>query len=126
LVVFINEWMASNTNSLADPADGDYDDWFELYNPGPNAVDLSGHYLTDVLSNPTKYLITTNGAHIIPPQGYLLVWADNETGQNMSGGVPRTDLHVNFQLARAGEGLGLFAPNGSQSTPSSSPTSSMT
>jgi hypothetical protein len=43
-----------------------------------------------------------------------LVWADNETGQNMSGGVPRPDLHVNFQMARAGEGLGLFAPDGSQ------------
>jgi hypothetical protein len=114
VVVFINEWMASNTNALADPADGDFDDWFELYNPGTNAVNLAGYYLTDVLSNPTKYLITTNGAHVIPALGHLLVWADNETGQNMSGGVPRQDLHVNFQLARAGEGLGLFAPDGSQ------------
>ena len=35
LVVFINEWMAENTSSFADPADGDFDDWFELYNPGP-------------------------------------------------------------------------------------------
>ena len=26
--------MASNTRTLADPADGDFDDWFELYNPG--------------------------------------------------------------------------------------------
>ena len=112
--VFINEWLASNTNALADPADGDYDDWFELYNPGPGAVDLTGYYLTDMLNNSTKYQIPTNGPHVIPAQGYLLVWADNETGQNMSGGLPRPDLHVNFQLARAGEGLGLFAPNGSQ------------
>ena len=33
VTVFINEWMAANTSFLADPADGDYDDWFELYNP---------------------------------------------------------------------------------------------
>ena len=110
--IFINEWLAANTNSIADPADGDHDDWFELYNPGTNAVDLTGYYLTDTLGNPTKYLITTNGAHLVPAQGYLLVWADNETGQNMSGGVPRADLHVNFQLAQAGESLGLFAPDG--------------
>jgi hypothetical protein len=114
VVVFINEWMAGNTNALADPADGDFDDWFELYNPGTSTIDLAGYYLTDVLTNRTKYLITTNGPHTIAPGGYLLVWADNETGQNMSGGVPRADRHVNFQLAAGGEAIGLFAPDGTQ------------
>ena len=40
--VRINEWMADNRATLADPADGDYEDWFELYNPGTNTVDLGG------------------------------------------------------------------------------------
>jgi hypothetical protein len=114
LNVFINEWMASNTNYIADPADNDYDDWFELYNPGTNAVDIAGYYLTDVLTDKTKYLITTNGPHIIPAGGFLLVWADNETGQNVSGGVPRQDRHVNFQLAQGGEAIGLFAADGTE------------
>ena len=114
LVVSINEWMAANTSTLADPADGDFDDWFELYNPSGNTVDLAGYYLTDTAANKTKYLITTNGPHTIAPHGYLLVWADNETGQNVSGGVPRADLHVNFQLAAAGEAIGLYAADGSQ------------
>jgi len=114
LTVFINEWMASNTNYIADPADFDYDDWFELYNPGTNTVNLAGYYLTDVLTNKTKYLITTNGPHTIGPGGFLLVWADNETGQNVSGGVPRSDLHVNFQLAAGAESIGLFAADGTQ------------
>ncbi len=114
LVVFINEWMVANTNGIVDPADNDRDDWFELYNPGTNAVDIAGYYLTDTLSDKTKYLITTNGPHIIPPQGYLLVWADNEVAQNTSAGVPRTDLHVNFQLAKALESIGLFAASGLQ------------
>jgi hypothetical protein len=114
LTVFINEWMASNTNYLADPADLDYDDWFELYNPGTNTVDLAGYYLTDVLTNKTRYLITTNGPHTIGPGGFLLVWADNEPGQNVSGGVPRSDLHVNFQLSASAEAIGLFAADGTQ------------
>src|SRR5207249_3976639 len=36
LTVFINEWMAGNTKTLTDPADGHFDDWFELYNPTMN------------------------------------------------------------------------------------------
>ena len=121
IAVFINEWMAGNVAALADPADGNFEDWFELYNPGTNAVDIAGYYLTDsltnalgVVTNKFKYLITTNGPHIIPPQGYLLVWADNETGQNLSLGVPRPDLHVNFALSVGGEAIGLFAADGTQ------------
>jgi hypothetical protein len=113
LTVFINEWMAANTNALADPADDDYDDWFEIYNPSTNAVSLAGYFLTDVVSNRFKFEITTNMAHMVPPRGRLLVWADNETGQNLSGGVARPDMHVNFQLSQSGEAIGLFAADGS-------------
>jgi hypothetical protein len=110
--VFINEWMAQNNNILTDPADGQYEDWFELYNAGTNAIDLAGYFLTDVLTNKTKFQITTNMAHVIPPGGFLLVWADNEAGQNTVLGVPRPDLHVNFALSVGGEEIGLFAPDG--------------
>lgn len=107
--VFINEWMASSTNSLADPADGDFDDWFELYNAGSTAVDLGGYWLTDNLLAPTGYQIPDNGQYVVPAGGFLLVWADGETGQNSTN---RVDLHADFQLARAGEQIGLYAPNG--------------
>ncbi len=113
ITVFINEWMASNLSILADPADSQFEDWFELYNPTTNLVNLAGYYLTDELTNKFKYLITTNGAHTIAPHGYLLVWADNEVNQNTVGGTPRADLHVNFSLAKAGEAIGLFAADGS-------------
>ena len=114
LTVFINEWLAQNTSVIADPADAQYEDWFELYNPATNAVDLAGFYLTDTLTNKFKFLVTTNMAHIVPARGHLLVWADNEANQNLSGGVPSTDLHVNFSLAQAGEAIGLFAADGTQ------------
>jgi hypothetical protein len=105
--VFINEWMASNTRTIVDPMDGRFDDWFELYNAGANAVDLSGYYLTDNLNNPTKWRVP-NGT-VIPGRGFLLVWADNQTSQNNN---PHGHLHTNFSLDRVGEAIGLFGPDG--------------
>lgn len=109
LTVFFNEWMADNLSGLTDPADGNYEDWFELYNPGTNAVDLGGYYLTDNLTNKFQFDIPNNGHYVIPAHGYLLVWADNESGQNSTN---RADLHVNFALAKGGEAIGLFAADG--------------
>ena len=51
-------------------------------------------------------------AHVLAPRGHLLVWADNQASQNTVAGVPRPDLHVNFQLALGGEAIGLFAADG--------------
>jgi len=113
LPVVINEWMADNAapDGFPDPADGRFQDWFELYNPNTNAVDISGYYLTDTLSQPAKWLIPPNT--FISGRGYLLVWADNDTDQNGTG----SDLHAGFQLSASGEAIGLFAPDGTpQST----------
>jgi hypothetical protein len=106
--VAINEWMASNTGSVPDPADGHFDDWFELYNLSGAPVDLEGYSLTDTATNRFKYTIPRG--YTIPPHGYLLVWADGETSQNTTN---RADLHVSFSLAKSGEQIGLFAPDGS-------------
>jgi hypothetical protein len=106
LTAFINEWMPANSSFLADPADGDYDDWFELYNPTTNVINLAGYTLTDLLSDPTKFTIPTGIT--IPARGFLLVWADEEQGQTQTNG----DLHVNFRLSQGGEAIGLFDPAG--------------
>lgn len=111
--VVISEWMADNAapNGFPDPADGKFQDWFELYNPNTNAFDLSGYFLTDTLSQPDKWQIPNNT--IIAAKGFLIVWADNEPLQN---GL-NADLHANFQLSNGGEAIGLFAPDGTpQST----------
>ena len=109
ITVFINEWLADNTATLADPADGGYEDWFELYNAGTESVNLGGYYLTDNLANKFQFQIPDNGHYVIPPGGFLLVWADNEANQNSTN---RADLHVNFALSKGGEALGLFAADG--------------
>lgn len=107
--VFVNEWLAGNTNTIADPADGQFEDWFELYNAGTNTVDLSGYWLTDSPGNGGAYFqVPTNGHYTIPAGGFLLVWADNEPGQNNAS---RPDLHVDFQLSKNGESIALYAPD---------------
>ena len=109
LPVVINEWMADNSGpgGFADPADGLFQDWFELWNPNPSAVNLGGFYLTDNLANPTKFLIPSNT--VISAHGFLLVWADENVSQNSPTNV---HLHANFKLSNGGEELGLFAPDG--------------
>ena len=110
ITVFINEWMADNLGVLNDPADLPlfrYEDWFELFNPGANTVDLTGYFLSDTLTNTTQFSIPVGT--IIPPRGYLLVWADNTPAQNQP---TNQDIHANFSLAKSGEALALFAPDG--------------
>jgi hypothetical protein len=107
LPVVVNEWMAVNNTSIIDPADGHHEDWFELYNAGPDPVALDGYYLTDSSAAPTQFRIPAGYA--IGPFGYLLVWADNVVSENNPA---NPDLHVNFKLSGAGGSIGMYAPDG--------------
>jgi hypothetical protein len=100
-VLFVNEFVASNAASLADPS-GEYDDWIEIYNPGATPVDLGGMYVTDDLTVHTKWQIPTTdpAASTVPAHGYLLLWADSQPDQGV--------VHVNFKLSAAGEMIGLY------------------
>ncbi|MCP4452659.1 MAG: lamin tail domain-containing protein, partial [Planctomycetes bacterium] len=104
--VYISEFMTSNS-TIQDP-DGEYDDWIELHNPTDHPVDVGGLYLTDDLTVPLRWQFPINHADIttLPPQGYLVVWADNDVNQG--------PLHATFKLGQSGEQIGLFS---SDSTP---------
>jgi hypothetical protein len=101
----INEFMAANSSSAADPQ-GQYDDWIEIYNYGRDAVYVGGMYLTDNLSSPTKWRIPDNdpAQAVIPAQGYLVIWADNDTSD--------AGLHASFKLDADGEEIALFDSDG--------------
>lgn len=103
----INEWMSRNNTTLADPADGDFDDWFEIYNGGAQAVDLSGYTLTDDPAEPRKTVIPPG--FLLAPGAVMLVWADGEPEQN----GPGRELHADFALSADGEVIALFSPGGS-------------
>ena len=90
----------------SDPANGRFEDWFELYNAGTNAVDLANFFLSDDPDVPAMFRISES--HTIPAHGFMLVWADGLTTQNVPGAL---ELHVNFKLSRLGETLTLSNPN---------------
>jgi hypothetical protein len=91
----INEFIADN-DSLLDPA-GEADDWLEIYNATADTLDLGGMFLTDAPAQPAKW--TFPSATTITPHGYLVVWADEDSGQ--------AGIHANFKLSAGGEYLGL-------------------
>jgi hypothetical protein len=101
----INEFMASNSSSNADPQ-GHYDDWIEIYNNGSVAIDIGGMYLTDDLDEPMMWRIPDNSPNdtTIGPYEYLLIWADKESEDG--------PLHVEFKLDGGGEEIGLFDTDG--------------
>lgn len=96
--VVINEFLASNTSTLADPQ-GEYDDWIELRNLTGATVSLTGLYLTDEPSNPRKWPFPAGTT--IAANGYLLVWADED-------GLATSGWHANFKLSGDGEQIYLI------------------
>ncbi|MBM3847280.1 MAG: hypothetical protein FJ405_13485 [Verrucomicrobia bacterium] len=95
--VILNELMASNSTTLADPQ-GEYDDWIELRNVTDEDVDMTGRYLSDEPNNPRKWRFPAGVR--IPANGYLLVWADEDGGAAQG-------LHASFKLSAGGEELFL-------------------
>lgn len=99
--VVINELMASNTTTVADP-NGEYDDWIELYNKGNQSADLGGWFLSDDPARPDKWTFPTGT--LLPAGAYAVVWCD-ENGM-------QPGLHANFKLAASGETVWLRNPAG--------------
>ena len=94
--VVVNELMASNGATVADPQ-GDHDDWIELYNTDTAAVDLGGMYLSDRRDDPTKWRFPAGTS--IAGGGYLMVWADDDDDT--------PGLHASFKLSAKGESVVL-------------------
>jgi hypothetical protein len=105
--IVINEFMASNQATIVDPATGNYEDWFELYNAGSNDVDLTSFTLTSSLTNTTEFQIPPG--YVLPAGRFLLVWADDMSKSNQIGD---SSLHVSFKLNKLGGDIGLFDPDG--------------
>jgi hypothetical protein len=91
----LNEWMA-------EPESGD--DWFEIYNPSAYPVALGGLYLTDDISSPTLFTVSSLCFIGTGANGYVKFHASKkpENGPN----------HTNFKLSKSGSFLGLAASSG--------------
>jgi hypothetical protein len=70
----LNEAVSSNSIYLDE--DNDSPDWFELYNPGTETVDLSGFTLSDKADTPGKWTIPTG--LVMAPNQYAFFWASGK------------------------------------------------
>ncbi len=105
-LLYINEVMATNSTDTTDVL-GDFDDWFEIYNPNEYPIDLAGYYISDNPDIPDKWRVPENAGtlSVIPALGYKLFFADTDTEIAWN--------HTNFRLnGNTGEWLILRGPDG--------------
>ena len=98
--IVINEYSCSNVSTINDNY-GNTPDWVELYNAGASSVNLTGYYLSDKLSNPTKWAFPSGIT--ISANGFLLIWC---SGQNT---VVGTNIHAGFSLTQTKPEALVFA-----------------
>lgn len=101
--LLLNEFMADNQTTVPD-ATGEYDDWLEIVNPGPDDIHMNGFYLTDDPYNLTKWRFPQEDI-TLESGGHLLVWCDEDQEQE--------GIHTNFKLSRTGEFIALVGHDGS-------------
>ncbi len=97
----INEFMASNSISIADNY-GEFDDWVEIHNADNEAAFLGNKYLTDDLNRPDKWRLPSI---TLEPDEFFLIWTDRDDEQGAD--------HTNFKLSKDGETIGIFENNNS-------------
>jgi hypothetical protein len=96
--VFINEILAFNDSVVRD-AEGDHDDWFELYNADSEDLSLDGWMVLDDRKGDTF-----SDGLAVPTGGFLLIWADERDSPGSN--------HVDFRLDGDGDELRLVDPDG--------------
>jgi hypothetical protein len=98
-LLFINEFMADNEETVADEH-GTYSDWIELYNGDTRDVFLGDYFLTDNFDDPDKWKLPpvtlTTGS-------FLIIWADGSTAAGSH--------HASFRLSKDGEEIGVYSPD---------------
>ncbi len=100
--IAINEVMSKNASLLMD-ADGDFEDWIELYNYGSVDINLEDFWLSDDEDNPAKW---TFPDVTIEAGGFLVVFA-SEKDEVIDG-----EVHTNFKVRADGEELVLSDDDG--------------
>jgi len=98
-----NEILVINDSSAVDDF-GMHSAWIEIFNPTYNTINIGGYYLTDDLSNPTKYWIPTGDpATKISARCYTVFWADDKPTRGI--------FHLNFDLKEA-KTVALYSSDG--------------
>lgn len=97
----INEVLIKNDYNWPDQY-GQFEDWIEIHNKNNYPITIEEYFLTDDITNPTKYRLKSTNESVIPANGYQLFFASEERNRGAN--------HTNFKLS-AEEALFLFAPD---------------
>jgi len=104
----INEFLAA-TDLCCDDGNGEMEDFIEIYNPGDEAIDIGGLWVTDDLDDtgnweqiPTTDATTTT----VAAGGHIVIWADKDQDTQ---GILHTD---DIKLSADGEEIGLIFISG--------------
>jgi len=90
--LLINEYSAANYDSYQDDY-FEYEDWVEIYNNTPNPIDINGYFITDKVSNPTKWQVPSS--FIIPANDVGIIFCSGRDEISV-GGV----AHTNFKITQ--------------------------
>ena len=104
----INEFLAA-TDLCCDDGNGEMEDFIEIYNPGGEAVDIGGLWITDNLDDPSDWeqIPTTDATTTtVAAGGHIVIWADEDQD---SQGILHT---VDIKLSAGGEDIGLIFVSG--------------
>jgi hypothetical protein len=101
--LYINEVQTQNTSYFAD-LQGEYDQWFEIYNPNNFQVNLGGYYV-GVNGDALQWQIPSDNPYrtVVPALGYLLIWCDNDVTDDSN--------HAPFSLNTSGGLITLTGPD---------------
>ncbi len=97
--VKINEFMASNGDTLEDSF-GEDPDWIELYNDSDEDIDLEGLCLSDGKRTLDKFVFPAGA--VLPARGYLVVFASGRD-TTVTTDEGKTEYHTRFKLSASGE-----------------------
>ncbi len=98
----ISEVMSANASALPDE-NGQFTDWFELWNQGTEELDLKDITVSN-RPDKAKFIFPE---HILPPDGRVIVFCD-KTNRN----DPGRPFHANFKLSSIGTELYVFDTTG--------------
>ncbi len=98
--IYINEILASNSTTLADPDYNEYSDWIEIYNNSNETINIHGYFICDNYDDSTKWQI--NKDIFIDSKQYLIIWCDNKDTILQS-------LHTDFNLRKDGEKIAIYS-----------------
>ena len=101
----ISEVCCSNFTLMADPNNGEYEDYIELENTGTEPIRLGGYFISDRIKKRNLFRLPDL---TLDPGEYLILWAD---GNGRSGEEGDKAVSLNFTL-NPGETVYLTSPHG--------------